>query len=111
MYRVPKKTTKKTEYTCFNCKYVEAEKLERTYFGCYVKCNAENKCFQGEFNAKDYYCVEHKGFQDMTEREKENYLKKVKQKEALAKYKECCSKYYTKEEAKLMVERFKNAIN
>ena len=71
-------------------------------YGCYVECNAENKCIQGEFNSRDYYCKEYKGFNEMSDYEKDKYKQKVLEDKAKKDYKEYCFRYFPKEQAKKM---------
>lgn len=108
MYRVAKKTTKNTEFKCLECKHVKADSLKKEKWGCMVECNAPNRCLTSKFNAKDYYCVEYKGFKDMSESEKENLHNKIMKEYSDSKFKEYVKKYYPKEQAKKMIEQRKN---
>lgn len=72
MYRVAKKTTKKTELYCLKCKYckvpvdtdLNSKMLQER--GILVECTAENRCMPMQFNAKYYYCKEYKSANEMT---------------------------------------------
>lgn len=80
-YRVPQKTTKKNEYFCLKCEHLETENYVKTKSGCLIKCKAPNKCFQGEFNAKFYYCREYKSFSEFDPCKICQYKQDYKQKE------------------------------
>ena len=104
MYRSVKKTTLKTKYKCLECEYCKRLDTKIEIYGCYVKCNAPNKCIMGIFNSRDFYCIEHKGINELTPTElnklKENILKDKSKK----LYKEYCYKYFTKKEAYKMIK-------
>ena len=105
-YRICKKTTKKTEYHCLKCKFCE-QLTEQAYWGCKVKCKASNSAFMDEFNAKDFYCIEYKGFNEMSKDEIDSIVKHENKKRALKEYKKYCNTYYTKPQAKEMIQAFK----
>lgn len=94
-YRVIKKTNKKTVYACLDCRY--CKKLEeKCALGCMVECQAENRCVNGPFNARDFYCVEVKSINDMNDSTRERTIKDIQTKSAKENYKEYLKKFYTK---------------
>lgn len=103
-YRVIKKTNKKTVYACLDCRY--CKKLEeKCALGCMVECQAENRCVNGPFNARDFYCVEVKSINDMNDSTRERTIKDIQTKSAKENYKEYLKKFYTKKMAKEMYEK------
>jgi hypothetical protein len=67
------KTTKRTEYTCLACKHVKIIKKYTDDYeeltDCIVKCCAPNAAINQAFSAKYFYCIEYKGFGELTEKE------------------------------------------
>ncbi len=72
-----------------------------------VECNAPNKCLIAPFNAKDYYCVEHKSLNEMSQLEQDRYREKVQKDYQKKQYKKYVYKYYPKEQAKIMIKEWK----
>lgn len=103
MYRTPMKTNKRTQYKCLKCKHIKPGDYKMGPYGCTIECNAPNKCFNTEFNARDYYCQEYKGFNEMPESKVYDMKKKSEELLAAKEYKLYLKKYYTKEEAKKML--------
>ena len=108
-YRIVKKTTKKTEYFCLKCKYCE-QLTEKDYWGCKVRCKAPNSAFINDFNAKDNYCIEYKGFNEMSKNELDGIIKHEAKKRALKEYKKYANTYYTKADAKVAIKEFKESL-
>ncbi len=104
MYRVAKRTTKRTKYKCLECKHVKPDTYKVQKWGCMVECNAPNRCLTSRFNAKDFYCIEYKGFNDMTESDKENIRREVMNDWFDERFKEHAKKYYPKAQAKKMID-------
>ena len=106
MYRVAKKTTQRTVYKCLNCTYCKRIDAKVEPWGCYVECTAENKCFLKQFNARDYYCIQYKGSNELSKIEKEKIRNKVQEDYAKKELKKYLKTYYTKQEAEaIMADR------
>lgn len=105
-YRVAKKCTERTEYYCLSCRYVKPDDYKKENWGCYVECNAENKCLTGKFNAKHFYCTE---FRTLDEQKMDEIIQKNRKKEALSEFRKYARKYYSKEEADRMIYDYKDA--
>ena len=109
MYRVAKKTTKKTQYKCLECPHIKPAIYKKEFWGCRVECNAPNKCLIAPFNAKDYYCVEVKSLNEMSKAEQEKFRDKVKQDYADKEYRKWAKKFHTPEEAKELIKKRKES--
>lgn len=103
MYRVKKNTTKKTEFTCLNCKHFD-KKSDKTDKSCYGECTAPKKVLFGEFNAKDYYCIEYRGFGEISQSEINDIVQKQREKYAKKEYERYVKTYYSKEDAKRILK-------
>lgn len=104
MYRVVKKTTQKSQYKCLNCKHCKKIDAKIETWGCYVECVAENRCFQSSFNARDFYCQEYKGFNDMSAYEQNELREKLAKDYSKKAFKEYANKYYSKKQAQQMIQ-------
>jgi len=62
------------------------------------------------FNSRDYYCVEYRGANDMTESEMEEIARKNRNNYSLEAYKEYVKKYYPKKEHKQMIKDYKEKL-
>lgn len=103
MYRVVKKTTKKTEHACLECKFCKIiKKMNKDVF---VECLAENKCISGEFNSKYFYCVEYKGFNELSDYDIEKMQEKKRFEDSKREFRKYLNKYYTKKEATKMYKQ------
>lgn len=102
MYRVTKKTTKRTQNKCLNCKYVNvlAENL--------VECNAPNRCINTKFNPKYYYCIEYKGFSELNKIEVEDIRQLISKDMAKKELRQYVKTYFPKDEAKKILKGEKN---
>ena len=109
MYRVAKKTTKKTQGHCLKCKYSkELRKIGGG--GVIVECTAPNRCMMSEFNANDFYCVEYKGANDMTQSEKDSIAQAVRNEYSKSAFREYANKYYPKKQAKEMIKNYNDKL-
>lgn len=111
MYRIVKKTTKNSQYHCLKCKYVELIDESRGGEGQYVRCTAENKVIRTPFNARDFYCKEFKGFNDMTPAEIESIKNNIAKKKEYKAFCEYARKYYPKKQAERMIREKKNEVS
>lgn len=107
MYRTPKKTTRRTEYKCLKCKHIKPDTYKIESWGCMVECLAPNRCFMSKFNAKDYFCVEHKSLNEMSKSEQDRYRDKVQKDYQKKEFKLWAYKYHPKKQAKKLVEEWK----
>ena len=103
MYRVAKKTTKRTQGHCLKCKH-HKEICKVSGVGTLVECIAPNKCMMTSFNANDFYCVEYKGYNEMTQSEKDALAKKIWQEKSLKDYREYVKSYPKKFRAQMIKE-------
>lgn len=94
MYRVVMKTTKATQDHCLKCKHCEI--VQQIHGSTYVKCNAENKVINTTFNARDYYCKEYKGFNELSEFEINKCREQIQKKYSDSAFREYANKYYQK---------------
>lgn len=102
MYRVAKKATKNTQGHCLKCKYCKV--IRETIIGeKIVECTAENRCILTEFNANHFYCVEMKGFRDMTSDELYDLIAKGEKDYQTKMFREYVNKYYPKAQAQAMI--------
>ena len=106
MYRVAKKATKNTQGHCLNCKYCKV--IRETIIGeKIVECTAENRCIFTEFNANHFYCVEMKGFGDMTSGERSSLEAKFNKDYQMKMFREYVNKYYPQAQARSMIKAYK----
>ena len=105
MYRVAKKTTKNTKGHCLKCKHCKV--IRKTVLDeSIVECTASNSCMITEFNANHFYCVEMKGFNDMTSNERQNIENKINADYQKKMFKEYVNKYYPKAQAQNMIANY-----
>lgn len=110
MYRVAKKTTKKTENYCLNCKYHDLKRELHDNLGMIIECNAPNACIKGEFNSKDFYCMEYRVLNEMNASEKENIRQEMMEDYMKKSFREYANKYYPKAKAKEMIKEFNDNL-
>ena len=110
MYRVAKKCTKNTQEHCLKCKYCNV--IRETVIGeKIVECTAENRCIVTEFNANHFYCVEMKGFSDMTSSERYSLEHKINTDYQKKMFKEYVNRYYPQEQARSMIANYNKGGN
>ncbi len=109
MYRVAKKTTQKTQDKCLKCKYSK-ELSKSAGGGVIVECTAENRCILTPFNSRDFYCVEYKGANDMTESEKDAIRNAIQKEYSLKQFREYANKYYPRKQAVSMIQAYKEKL-
>ena len=109
MYRVTKKTTKKTYQHCLKCKYSK-ELRQIAGGGVIIECTAPNRCITTEFNANDFYCIEYKGVNDMSQSEKDAIVRRINNNYAKSAFREYANKYYSKKQAKEMISLFNDKL-
>lgn len=97
MYRMAKKTTKKTKGYCLKCKF------HKEITSVLIECTAENKCFQAPFNPNDFYCIEYKGFSDMSDKKINDLADEIYSDYLRKQYAEFAKKYYPRKTAKQMI--------
>jgi len=109
MYRVAKKTTQRTKGKCLKCPYCkELQKIAGG--GVIVECTAENRCILTPFNANDFYCIEYKGANDMTETEKDAIRKAIQKDYSKKQFREYANKFYSKKEAQRMIKNYNDKL-
>lgn len=115
MYRVAKKTTKKTELYCLKCKHckkpedvdLNSEIVKER--GILVECTAENRCMPMLFNAKYYYYKEYKSANEMTAEEIEEIVINNRIKYEVNQYRESLKHVPAKQRSEL-VKQFKQKL-
>ena len=78
--------------------------------GQYVECTAPNRCITTTFNARDYYCKEYKGFNDMNDTELESVKKYYDTKREIQEYSAYSNKYYSKKKATQLIKNKKASL-
>ena len=73
--------------------------------GVLVRCNALNKCFHTEYNAKHYYCEEYKSFNEMSNSEIKAIENAISNEYANEEFKKWARKYHTKKEADELIKK------
>lgn len=115
MYRVAKKTTKKTEFKCLKCPFCKvAENVDINSDaikerGIFVECTAENKCMLMPFNAKYFYCVQYKSANEMTSDEIDAIINDNRMKYDIEQYRQSL-KYLPASKRNKLVREFKQRL-
>ena len=81
---------------CLKCKH--SKELRKIAGGVIVECSAPNRCMMSEFNANDFYCVEYKGANDMTQAEKDSIAQAVRNEYLKLEFRKYANKYYPKKQ-------------
>lgn len=64
----------------------------------------------GEFCSKDFYCIEIKSFNEMTDSQQKKIIRDKQNKESLKLFKKYVNTYYEPQERKIAIADFKNKL-
>ena len=103
-YRVKKKCTKNTENYCLKCNHCKVISENK------VKCAADNSCFISEFDPRDWYCVQYKSMNDISDYEKEKMVQKYNRKIAKSEVRKYANTYYCKADRKDIIKNLMERI-